>query len=83
MRTRSSLLTSLVDDLKNKNNEFLGITEVQEPPKTETQGTKFSEIVRKVLRGRPQPQESSQLVKKPSTNNTNTIISVTPSVSEL
>ncbi|XP_068208999.1 rap1 GTPase-activating protein 1 [Palaemon carinicauda] len=81
MRTRSSLLSSLVEDLKTKNNEFLGVSEVQEAPKTETQGTKFSEIVKKVLRGRQQNQESSVLVKKPVSNNTNTLVSGTPSSS--
>lgn len=81
MRTRSSLLSSLVEDLKTKNNEFLGISEVQEAPKTETQGTKFSEIVKKVLRGRQQNQETSALVKKPVSNNTNTLVSGTPSSS--
>ncbi|KAK7076070.1 Rap1 GTPase-activating protein 1, partial [Halocaridina rubra] len=81
LRTRSSLLTSLVDDLKSKTNEFLGVTEVQEPPKTETQGTKFTEIVRKVLRVRQQNNESLSSVKKPVSNNSNSLVTGTPSSS--
>lgn len=81
LRTRSSLLSSLVDDLRRKSNEFLGIAEVQEPPKLETPGTRFTEIVRKVLRGRPPNQDPAGLVKKTTaTNNSNNLAGGTPSV---
>ncbi|XP_063605738.1 rap1 GTPase-activating protein 1-like isoform X4 [Penaeus indicus] len=82
LRTRSSLLSSLVDDLRRKSNEFLGIAEVQEPPKLETPGTRFTEIVRKVLRGRPPNQDPAGLVKKTTaTNNSNNLAGGTPSSS--
>lgn len=81
-RTRSSLLTSLVDDLRSRTNEFLGVTEVQEAPKTETQVKSFTDIVKKVLRGRQQQnQESAGLLKKTTSNTTNSLVSVTPSSS--
>ncbi|XP_042216214.1 rap1 GTPase-activating protein 1-like isoform X3 [Homarus americanus] len=76
-RTRSSLLAALVDDLKTKSNEFLGVSKIPETPKVETTGNKFREIVRSVLIGRKNP-EAAGLLKKPVTNNTNTLTAGTP-----
>lgn len=77
MRTRSSLLCALVDDLRMKTNEFLGVTKVPETPKVETTGNKFREIVRSVLIGRKNP-DTPGMLKKPIINNTNTLVAVTP-----
>ncbi|XP_069175575.1 rap1 GTPase-activating protein 1 isoform X2 [Procambarus clarkii] len=77
MRTRSSLLSALVDDLRMKTNEFLGVTKVPETPKVETTGNKFREIVRSVLIGRKNP-DAAGVLKKPITNNSNTLLAGTP-----
>ncbi|KAK3857396.1 hypothetical protein Pcinc_036352 [Petrolisthes cinctipes] len=67
LRTRSSLLVSLMEELKNRSNAFLGVTHTAEAPKQEnTTGNKFREIVRSVLIGRKNQETVGGGLKKPS-----------------
>lgn len=76
-RTRSSLLTTLADDLRTKTNEFLGQAEVPEAPKAEPQSTRFRDIVA-VLMGRKNQDAANQPVPKKAPATPNTHLTITP-----
>lgn len=76
-RTRSSLLTSLVDDLRNKTSEFLGQAEVQEAPKAEPTTTRFRDIVASLIGRKNQDGTSAPGGKKPP-QTPNTLVTITP-----
>lgn len=58
LRTRSSLLESLVAELKEKSREFVGAEEFSETPKSESgPGSRFIDTVRKALIARVRSQE--------------------------
>lgn len=63
LRTRSSLLQSLIDDLKEKTKEFLGsetIPSAPDTPKSDSggAGSRFIDTVRKVVMSRVKSQNS-------------------------
>ncbi|CAL4093476.1 unnamed protein product, partial [Meganyctiphanes norvegica] len=67
-RTRSSLLISLVEELRIKTNEFLGVPEILEAPKSEKQ-SRFTDIVSRLIEGRKKDQSLPRDKRSPGNNN--------------
>ena len=80
-RTRSSLLNTLVEDLRNKTSEFLGQAEVQEAPKAEPPTTRFRDIVASLIGRKNQDGTSAPGGKKPP-QTPNTLVTITPQVGD-
>ncbi|CAL4211069.1 unnamed protein product, partial [Meganyctiphanes norvegica] len=78
-RTRSSLLSALVEELRIKTNTFMGIPEIQrEAPKTEKQPKRFSKIVRKIIESRKEAQAQHRSNKSSSAHNASCLSEGTP-----
>ncbi|CAL4257555.1 unnamed protein product, partial [Meganyctiphanes norvegica] len=78
-RTRSSLLSALVEELRIKTNTFMGIPEIQrEAPKTEKQPKRFSKIVRKIIESRKEAQSQHRSNKSSCGHNASCLSEGTP-----